>query len=972
MMAQNTFGRYPMEIRGKSGGLPSQVISIELKHRILSALSKLADRDTHQIALEELEKIVRGLSPEGVSICLSCLYDTDCEQKSVVRRECVKLFGTIANVHGDGIALHLTKIISNIVKRIKDPDSNVRDTCPETMGIFAAQYLSANSTVRDNGDQSGSGSAVALFTKPLFEVMNEQNKNIQTCAAACLAKVIENAKDPPLVAFQHLCPRICKYLSNPTFLAKSALLSVIASLAQVGSVSQEYLSILMPCIHESLESSDWATRKAAADTLIRMANHLNNSLSASKSATLLILEACRFDKVKRVRDSVAEALQLWKNIADPEAESCIAHKNPSSDFLDNESSEMSQKLKHFGTESRSPTGSQVSSADKDAMNNAYRVSDYIVSFQCSKGKMDKPGNTLKKRVLSDKKINPEFFQKLVARGSDDWQVEVAVPHGCPPVQTQHEEEIEDINMNLQDTSSSNTVTSSELNGSEQSSPAATRQVENIDLIDNSQRSKNTYDRTEITDSFLQDKLKEDGDLWNKKPQEIMPEKEERDDHNQRDMPVAIQPWDSGGPRIISASSGSSDNDQGKSNKDYWHVIKRQLSQLEQQQASLMEMLKELIQKSQDGMASIENRLQVLEQMVEDMSRDVAILTGRQGNSPMMGFENAPNRSLQKNYAASDHSNPKYGTGNEGGSTFPERFFSFNDIQSANRRARESSWGLSNAGTDMCNNQAHEIARHDHVLEGQNISRRDRHGVLNQGRSSRNDSHNGNQFANTRGWDSRVGHIRLGEGPSARSVWQASKDEATLAAIRVAGEDAGASEVEALPESFSSRTSSRVTNPQSNAEGMQYKSGGGMGQFWTLWSRAMECLHSGDIDQAYVEVLCTGDEVLLVRLMNRTGPVLDQISTGTVNDVLHAIGQLLQQQSFFDFGIPWIQQVSNMISESGLDCLELSLEAKKELLLCLQEASSMDLPGGWDGNTMDELFHQLANAWSIDFQNVSSN
>lgn len=671
---------------------------------------------------------------------------------------------------------------------------------------------------------------------------------------------------------------------------------------------------------------------------------------------------------------MAEALQLWKNIADPEAESYIAHKNPSSDFLDNESSEMSQKSKHFGTESRSPTGSQVSSADKDAMNNAYRVSDYMVSFQRSKGKMDKPVNNLKKRVstLSDKKINPEFFQKLVTRGSDDWQVEVAVPHGHPPVQTQHEEEIEDTNMNLQDTSSSITVTSSELNGSEQSPSSAIRQVENIDLIDNSQRSKNTYDRTEITDSFLQDQLTEDGVLWNKKPQEILLEKEEWDDHNQRDMPVAIQPWDSESPRIISASSGSSGNDQGKSNKDYWQVIQRQLSQYEQQQASLMEMLQELIQRYQDGMTSLENRMRVLEQMVEDMSRDVAILIGRQDKTPMMGLENAPNRSLQKFYAASDHSNPKYGTGNEEASTFPERFSSFSVIQSTNRRARESSWRLSNAGTDMGNNQAHGIARRDQVLEGRNISIRDMHGVLNQGRSSRNDSHNGNQFVNRRGWDSRVGLTRLGEGPSARSVWQASKDEATLIAIRVAGEDAGTSEVEALPESFSSRTSSRVTNLESNGKGLQYKSGGGMGQFWTLWSRAMECLHAGDIDQAYVEVLCTGDEVLLVRLMNRTGPVLDQLSTGTMNDVLHAIGQLLQQQSFFDFGIPWIQQVSNMISESGLDCLELSLEAKKELLLCLQEASSMDLPGGWDGNTVDELFHQLANAWSIHFQNVCRN
>jgi hypothetical protein len=71
---------------------------------------------------------------------------------------------------------------------------------------------------------------------------------------------------------------------------------------------------------------------------------------------------------------------------------------------------------------------------------------------------------------------------------------------------------------------------------------------------------------------------------------------------------------------------------------------------------------------------------------------------------------------------------------------------------------------------------------------------------------------------------------------------------------------------------------------------------------------MECLHSGDVDSAYNEVLFVGDELLLVRLMSRSGPVLDQLSTGTASDALHAIGQLLQQQRFFDFGIHWIQQV----------------------------------------------------------------
>ncbi|KAF6151352.1 hypothetical protein GIB67_040625 [Kingdonia uniflora] len=51
---------------------------------------------------------------------------------------------------------------------------------------------------------------------------------------------------------------------------------------------------------------------------------------------------------------------------------------------------------------------------------------------------------------------------------------------------------------------------------------------------------------------------------------------------------------------------------------------------------------------------------------------------------------------------------------------------------------------------------------------------------------------GDQVGNMRAWDKRLWPIRLGEGPSARSVWQASKDEATLKAIRGAGEEDGQS------------------------------------------------------------------------------------------------------------------------------------------------------------------------------------
>ena len=55
---------------------------------------------------------------------------------------------------------------------------------------------------------------------------------------------------------------------------------------------------MVPCVHEALESSDWATRKAAAETLTRIGSDLEpHLLSAFKSPTLLLLESCRFDKV---------------------------------------------------------------------------------------------------------------------------------------------------------------------------------------------------------------------------------------------------------------------------------------------------------------------------------------------------------------------------------------------------------------------------------------------------------------------------------------------------------------------------------------------------------------------------------------------------------------------------------------------------------------------------------------------------
>lgn len=69
------------------------------------------------------------------------------------------------------------------------------------------------------------------------------------------------------------------------------------NLLQVGAIALQNLSLLMQGIHECLENPDWATRKAAAETLSSLASNLPNLVAECASSTIASLESCRFDKV---------------------------------------------------------------------------------------------------------------------------------------------------------------------------------------------------------------------------------------------------------------------------------------------------------------------------------------------------------------------------------------------------------------------------------------------------------------------------------------------------------------------------------------------------------------------------------------------------------------------------------------------------------------------------------------------------
>lgn len=78
---------------------------------------------------------------------------------------------------------------------------------------------------------------------------------------------------------------------------------------------------------------------------------------------------------------------------------------------------------------------------------------------------------------------------------------------------------------------------------------------------------------------------------------------------------------------------------------------------------------------------------------------------------------------------------------------------------------------------------------------------------------------------------------------------------------------------------------------------------------------MDALRVGDLDSAFAEVLSAGNEFFLVKLMDRSGPIIDQLSSEVASELLHAVAQLLLDQNLFGFCLYWLEQVHLLLNSA---------------------------------------------------------
>lgn len=262
----------------------SRQTSSGLKTRVITCLNKLSDRDTLSMATNELESIAKNLSGEDFGPFLTCISTTDSSEKSPVRRQCVRMLGVLSEAHGDAMSPYLCKMLSSLLRRLREPDTSVRSACVDAVSSIASHVTRPPFS--------------AVF-KPLIEcISREQDYNAQIGASLCFAAAIEASPEPEPSELKKLLPRLLKLVKSDSFKAKPALLSLIGSIVSVGGASsKKVLSTVVPTLAEFLSSDEWSARKAAADALGRLAVAEVDLLSEFKSSCLASLESKRFDKV---------------------------------------------------------------------------------------------------------------------------------------------------------------------------------------------------------------------------------------------------------------------------------------------------------------------------------------------------------------------------------------------------------------------------------------------------------------------------------------------------------------------------------------------------------------------------------------------------------------------------------------------------------------------------------------------------
>ncbi|GAQ80762.1 ARM repeat superfamily protein [Klebsormidium nitens] len=327
----------------------------------------------------------------------------------------------------------------------------------------------------------------------------------------------------------------------------------------------------------------------------------------------------------------------------------------------------------------------------------------------------------------------------------------------------------------------------------------------------------------------------------------------------------------------------------------WIEVKQQLARLEQQQAQLMTMLQDMVTRSQTALNGVESRVSWMERRLDEALSQQTLYSGGGGlattpspraldgafaSSPISRLSRPQNGGVRR-WSGTQYSNPVADP------PATEHPFSFRPSPLREQLTRKSQDEPSpspstlplaqrplsaRSGPDFADISASPSAHYANVSNG--LPRE--YAAVSAGPPL--------QYADVSG-----GRYNHGDGASRRFAGETT--------------DAGGSPAERGSPLVSRRVSG--VGAEAAAHGAK------------AWSAAQEWLRHGKVEEAYMEVLSLGDELQLIRLLGRTGPVLFQLTPPTAAEVISILAVLLKQESFLDVILPWMHQLADPANDALL-------------------------------------------------------
>ena len=253
-----------------------------MQQAVLNSLNRLSDGHTRRSAWNELTVFAERLDAQKLPGFLACLHATNDRYTLACRRGAVQLYGRLGGMHPRLLPPHLPKIADYVVARLRDKDSTreLREACAAALGALVA----------DLGPD-----AAPVVLRYLLPVLGESLEPVQLGGGLCLACVVTSAGElpPPLVA------RACQALHRPLLGhccvgAHAAMLDAAAALLKHSPLSTAaHASALLSPLISACGSSDWGTRRAAADALLALVAHHPRVVQVRRSPRALLRHGLR-------------------------------------------------------------------------------------------------------------------------------------------------------------------------------------------------------------------------------------------------------------------------------------------------------------------------------------------------------------------------------------------------------------------------------------------------------------------------------------------------------------------------------------------------------------------------------------------------------------------------------------------------------------------------------------------------------